>query len=91
MSDANERAGASQDAGAEQLCPGSATSFVAGSDQQDMDRIEMSDAMGLPTARRRGWVLAAASVASFIVALDLLVVTTALETSGATKRPSSPS
>lgn len=40
----------------------------------------MSDAVvGLPPARRRGWVLAAASVASFIVALDLLVVTTALE------------
>ena len=30
--------------------------------------------------KRRGWVLAAASVASFMVALDLLVVTTSLDT-----------
>mgnify|MGYP003556949967 CR=1 FL=1 len=29
---------------------------------------------------RRGWVLAAASVASFMVSLDLLVVTTSLDT-----------
>src|ERR671912_611665 len=30
--------------------------------------------------KRRGWVLAAASVASFMVSLDLLVVTTSLDT-----------
>lgn len=38
-----------------------------------------SDALGL-TDGRRWWVLVGASMASFIVALDLLVVTTALDT-----------
>ena len=36
---------------------------------------------GTPSGgKRRGWVLAAASTASFVVALDLLVVTTSLDT-----------
>jgi EmrB/QacA subfamily drug resistance transporter len=41
---------------------------------------ETKESTAGPARQRRGWVLAGASVASFMVALDLLVVTTALET-----------
>ena len=47
---------------------------------KSMDQTKVVEDVGLHGDGRRRWVLAAASISSFIVALDLLVVTTALDT-----------
>ena len=71
-----------QPVSAVQLLKAADAGAARGAAEMTAQLVEPDSRIGEPWSdgKRRGWVLAAASAASFMVALDLLVVTTSLDT-----------